>query len=141
LANGTLQYTGVTATTDRGFTLAAGPSVNSIEVSSAGTNLTFGGQVTGSGGLTKAGPGILTLTNTANNYSGGTTSKDFGYLRVSDMAAPGSGGLTLLGNGYLQYTGTTAGWSTPVVIGSGSGGIRVETGGTNLILSGTISES
>jgi autotransporter-associated beta strand protein len=73
---GTLRYTGATATTDRGlYTYAAnsGTNFNYIDVSTAGTNLTIAGQVTGSGPLYKTGPGTLTLSNATNNYQQATT--------------------------------------------------------------------
>ena len=69
LSNGPLNYVGTTTTTDRGFTLAGNSAVG---VANAATTLTFGGQVTGGGGLYKNGPGTLVLTGTTNNYTGGT---------------------------------------------------------------------
>ena len=36
------------------------------------SNQTFSGVISGNGSLTQSGPGTLTLTNTANIYSGGT---------------------------------------------------------------------
>ena len=35
------------------------------------SNQVFGGAITGSGGLTQSGPGLLTLSNAGNTYSGG----------------------------------------------------------------------
>jgi fibronectin-binding autotransporter adhesin len=138
---GTLQYTGPTATTDRGFTLSDGNGGNTdaIEVANAATKLTFTGQVTGNGTLTKTGPGILTLTNAANNYTGGSVVTN-GYLEVPILAALGSGGIALQIGGRLAYSGPTAGTSKAISLGDFAG-VDVETPGTNLTLSGTISET
>ncbi len=70
LNNGTLQYTGATASTDRNFTLTAGATgtfditTNNVTISGASTATT--------GALTKTGAGTLTLTGT-NTYTGATT--------------------------------------------------------------------
>jgi autotransporter-associated beta strand protein len=51
-----------------------GAFARTITVSSPQTTATIGGQITGSaGGLTKAGNGILVLSQTANDYAGTTT--------------------------------------------------------------------
>jgi fibronectin-binding autotransporter adhesin len=66
----TLMLTGVNSTysTDRGLTDSGG----AIGVQNAGTTLTWNGQITGGGSLTKTGGGVLVLTNTSNNYQSGT---------------------------------------------------------------------
>src|SRR5690606_17318836 len=71
---GSLQYTGATAGTDRGFTLVNGGTSRIIEVV-GGTDLTFSGVVTSpdDAGFTKMNSGTLTLANAANTYSGITT--------------------------------------------------------------------
>jgi autotransporter-associated beta strand protein len=69
---GTIRYTGPTASTDRGLTLAFANSGGGLDVTTAETNLTLGGKITGVGSLIKLGPGTLTLTNTTNDYGGGT---------------------------------------------------------------------
>src|SRR3546814_3397771 len=72
---GTLQYTGASATSDRGFTLVNGGGSRTIEVTNGATDLTFTGLVTSpdDAGFTKAGAGTLTLTNGGNDYVGVTT--------------------------------------------------------------------
>src|SRR5205823_5434382 len=56
---GTLRYTGPTAATDRGLTLPEAFSPSTVEVTTAATNLTIAGKLTGPGGLVKAGAGAL----------------------------------------------------------------------------------
>jgi fibronectin-binding autotransporter adhesin len=138
---GTLQYTGSTATTDRGFTVGngGGGNVDTIEVSSPVTKLTFTGLVTGTGQLTKTGLGTLTLTNPANDYVRGTIISS-GTLEVPTLAALGSGSLALQNGSTLTYTGPTAGTSKTIAL-TASGFVKVGMPGTNLTLSGTISEA
>ncbi len=89
--------------------------------------LTIGAQITGSGiGLTKSGPGTLALTNSANDYTGGTT-VNAGILSISSDGNLGStsGGLTLNG-GTLQATGVAGssfalGASRGIALGPSSG--------------------
>ena len=93
----TLQYTGPTATTDRGATL--GPSASTIEVTTAATNLTIGGQLSGSGTLIKAGPGTLTLTNTTSNYTGGA------IINAGPLSIGASGAVLPAGTAVVVATG------------------------------------
>ncbi|MFC7398203.1 autotransporter-associated beta strand repeat-containing protein [Chelatococcus sp. GCM10030263] len=150
LENGTLRYTGVTATTNRGFTLINGGPARAIQVDS-GTNLTFSGLVTSpdDAGFTKTGSGILTLSNGSNNYVG-VTNINGGTLSVGTLANGGvvsgigasSGNpanLVLTGGGFLQYTGGTANIDRgfTVTAGGGGGGFDVSEAATALTLSGT----
>ena len=73
-----LRYTGPNATTNRGLTVEGTVLGGTIEMLN---DLTVTGQVTGGGRLNKAGVGTLTLTNTTNNYTGGTFVND-GTLKV-----------------------------------------------------------
>lgn len=149
LAGGTLRYTGATTSTDRGFTIAKSGAIlgGSLEVSNAAANLTFNGQVTSSdnAGLTKVGPGTLTLGNAGNNYTGVTTVNG-GSLSINTLA---DGGLTsgigasgsaptnlVLAGGNLQYTGATASSNRGFTLGAGNGGIDVSNGASALTLSG-----
>ncbi|MGC3968183.1 MAG: autotransporter-associated beta strand repeat-containing protein [Pirellulales bacterium] len=82
---GTLQYTGGSVTTDRNYTIAAGKTAT-INVSTAGAVLTMTGNApTTTGGLTKAGPGTLTMANSAYNHAGATTVSG-GTLNTADDA-------------------------------------------------------
>lgn len=97
---GTLQYTGATASTDRGFTLNALTS-STIEVTNAATNLTLTGANTAtSGALTKAGAGTLTLTGT-NQHSGLTT------VAAGTLVAGANGALGNSSGNILVNAGAT----------------------------------
>jgi fibronectin-binding autotransporter adhesin len=148
LEGGTLRYLGVTDTTDRGFTLVNGGASRTIEVTDGAANLTFTGLVTSpdDAGLTKAGPGTLTLANDANNYTG-TTTVSGGILSVDTLANGGaasgigqssaaSSNLVLQTGGTLQYTGADVSSDRGFTLASGVGGIDVGNGATTLTLSG-----
>jgi fibronectin-binding autotransporter adhesin len=151
LEGSTLSYTGGTATSDRGFTLAKSGAITAgaIEVTNAGANLTFGGQVVSAdgAGLTKSGPGTLTLANPANGFTGvvtvtggllGATTLGNGG-QASSIGAGGSASANLvLNGGGLQYTGTSTGTDRGFTL-SGTGGIvDVSNAGTTLTDSGVI---
>src|SRR5690606_11914024 len=84
-----LEYTGATATTDRGFTVGRAGAIASgtASVTQASTNLSCDGEVVSSdeAGLTKTGAGTLTLTNANNSYTGVTTVTG-GTLAVATLA-------------------------------------------------------
>ena len=83
--------------------------------------------ITGTGGLTKMGPGYLMLLNTNNTYSGGTVVSN-GTLRL----APGAVN-PLATNGALVVAGGTLdlnGYSPTL------GGLSSDTSGTRLVTSG-----
>ena len=92
---GILQYTGGTASSDRGFTFNSGGG--SFDVTNSGTILTISGILGGTGGLTKSGLGTLGLANTANNYSGGTIVNG-GVLQINNS---GNGAQSSLPPGQL----------------------------------------
>ncbi|NKJ22376.1 autotransporter-associated beta strand repeat-containing protein [Dyella sp. SG609] len=146
---GSLQYSGATASIDRGFTLGSGGG--HVDVAQASTTLTDSGTVTGAGSLTKDGAGVLVLSGT-NTYNGGNT-VNAGILRAGSNqafggAANGSGagrltvnagatadlaghnvwvgglygaGNVTLGAGTLQ-TNTTGNFSGAI---SGTGGVSI----------------
>ena len=113
---GALQYTGVTASTNRNFTINTGKTaIFDITMNT----LTLSGVSTATnGGLTKIGAGTLTLSG-ANTYTGATT-VSAGVLNIQNSSALGSttGGTSVLSGAALQL----------------QGGITV---GENLTLSGT----
>ena len=150
IQGGTLEYTGGTTATDRGFTLArsGATTAGTISVTNAATNLTFGGQVTSSdgAGLTKIGGGTLTLTNAASDYTG-TTTISGGTLAISSIGNGGvastlgasssaSGNLVLQSGGELEYTGGTASTNRGFTLGAGGGAVDVAQGTTTLTMSG-----
>lgn len=151
LEGATLKYTGGTTSTDRGFTVATNGAVTNgtVEVSQTGTNLTFSGLVTSpdEAGLTKTGPGTLTLANPANTYVGPTTISG-GILAAATLANGGQSSsigastsdpanLLLQNGGTLQYTGGTTGSDRGFTLGAGGGGIGVNDGTATLTMSGT----
>ena len=149
LQDGTLQYTGGTATSDRGFTLVNGGSgTPTIQVDGT-ANLTFTGQVTSPDdeGLVKTGTGTLSLDNATNNYVGVTTISG-GTLSTNALAGGGlasgigaastaSSNIILQSGGRLQYNGGTVATNRGFTVGAGGGRIGVATAGTVLTVSGT----
>ncbi len=85
LGNGTLKYTGGTASTNRGFRIADS-SAGVIEVATAGSTLTISGAFTEAGGGTKT----LTLDGAGNIILSGTGSSN----SIVNVTKVGSGTLT-----------------------------------------------
>jgi fibronectin-binding autotransporter adhesin len=70
----------------------------------ANLNSAYAGTITGTGGLTKAGSGALTLSNGSSTYSG-PTALTSGIINVSAVGALGIGGTTTVTSGAsLQVT-------------------------------------
>jgi fibronectin-binding autotransporter adhesin len=86
--DGILNYTGGSATTDRGFALTSGR----ITVANAATALEFSGAATGTQ-LEKTGSGTLVLSG-SNTYGGGTYVNG-GILRAGSTSAFGASGLQM----------------------------------------------
>jgi fibronectin-binding autotransporter adhesin len=125
---GTLRYVGTVASTDRGFTINPGKIAN-IDVSLAGTNLTWTGSSPAStGGLTKLGAGTLTIDASATHGYTGATTVGAGTLVVNDALTNTSSlsiatGAFLAGNGTIGGTvNHTAGTINPGSIGGQSAG-------------------
>ena len=137
---GGLQYTGATASSDRGFTLGTGNG--RIGVSNPAATLTLSGTAIGSGGLIKEGDGTLLLSG-ANLYTGGTT-VSAGTLRAGSVQAFGSqtalmavnAGGTLNLAGFANRVGALSGAGS-VVLGSAT----LTSGGISGTFTGTISGS
>ncbi|CDX31025.1 Outer membrane autotransporter barrel domain [Mesorhizobium sp. SOD10] len=146
----TLEYTGGTATSDRGFTFSRSGAITSdtISVTNAAANLTLSGQVVSTDGATlvKDGAGTLTLGGTNNSYTGATT-VNAGTLAVATLANGGvasaigssstaSSNLVMQNGGALQYTGVTGSTNRGFTVGTGGGRIDVAQGTTALTISG-----
>ena len=119
-------------TTTAGQTLTISGTVSlggNFLVESAG-NTTISGVISGSGNLTKNGVGILSLTNTANSYSGTTTILN-GKIQVHNLAGTLTGlgsatsAVTLGGTtttGGLYHTGSSASsLSRDIAVAAGGG--------------------
>ena len=104
--NGTLQF-GSAMAPDRAFTLNVGCN-GTIDTQSY--SVVLGGQISGSGGLTKIGYGMLSLSATSN-YSGGTT------LSQGTLAVTGA----LTGGGNIQVDAGTTLIAASLVQGSVTG--------------------
>ena len=149
LENGTLRYTGATASTDRGFTLVNGGPSRTIQVDGT-TNLAFGGQVTSpdDAGFTKTGTGTLTLSNGSNDFVGPLvvsaglvatgTLADGGQASGIGAGSSDATSLVLQNGGGLEYTGATTSTDRGFTLAAGSGVVAVDSAATTLTDSGVI---
>ncbi|MGK6317662.1 autotransporter-associated beta strand repeat-containing protein [Neorhizobium sp. DT-125] len=137
-ASGGLGFDGGTLRTTDAITTARGVTLQTnggtVEILA---DLTLGGTIGGSGGLTKAGVGTLTLTG-ANSYAGPTViSAGSLYVEGNQVAAIGptsvAGGATLGGGGTLGGS-VTVGDNGRLSPGTASGTPGVMTIGQNLAL-------
>jgi autotransporter-associated beta strand protein len=139
---GTLNYTGNTASTDRGLTL--GPNDATLSVFKAETTLSVNGQLTGTGALIKDGSGQLSLSVT-NDYKGGTVIKA-GTLNLTTDEANSFGlsntdTITIQGGTLCMFdsntTANTSLWNLKIPAGNPS---NLKTDGMSTI-SGTLTGS
>jgi autotransporter-associated beta strand protein len=141
ILTGTKTYTG--GTTVSGGTLqlgdgtingsVAGDAVNNATVAfNNGSAQTFGGEISGTGSLTKIGAGALTLSG-SNSYSGGTT-VSAGSLIGTTSSLRGA----ITNNAAVTFDQTTDGTYMGNMIGSGS---LTKSGAGTVTLSGTNSYS
>jgi fibronectin-binding autotransporter adhesin len=136
LGGGTLQYTGLTASTNRSYTLTAATTstidvtANTLTISGAGANTT--------GALTKIGAGTLIFSG-ANLYTGLTTVSD-GILRYGVASALSSGAVTVDGGSTFDImTFSDAVGAVTLIDGTISGTTGVLTGTSYSVQNGTIS--
>jgi autotransporter-associated beta strand protein len=101
------------------------------------TSTTFSGGISGTGGLTKMGSGMLTLTAT-NLYSGGTTING-GAISISLASSLGSTSQLTLNGGTLQVTSNVVLGGLPVTLAAGGGTIDANTNASSLFLAQPIS--
>jgi autotransporter-associated beta strand protein len=115
---------------------------NTLSVGGSASGVTISGKITGTGSLVKDGNNTLTLSNTTNDYTGGTAINE-GVVSVSDNAMLGSGNLTLgsgTNNARLNITSsTTRSQGIAVADGSTGGAIDVASGQT-LTFSGALTQ-
>jgi autotransporter-associated beta strand protein len=110
-------------------------TASTLSVGSNNASTTYGGLIAngaaGALSLIKNGVGTLTLTNTLNSYSGGTTINS-GTLAVASDTALGTGPVTITALGTLSYSATTA-TSKSFTLGNGTLAVN---GGAILTLNG-----
>jgi len=124
------------ATAANTLTLAGGTPTITVNALGTGKTATVGPVIAGSTAWTKAGAGILVLTN-ANTFSGGFTVNSGGVLVANVAGALGTNGAATvngtldLNAGAVTYTGLTNGMS-----GSGTVNIVMGTGTATTALNG-----
>ncbi|MDB5327573.1 MAG: hypothetical protein JWM57_3142 [Phycisphaerales bacterium] len=134
--NGTLRYTGPTASTNRGMTLNSAAAQSTIDVNTAGTTLTMSGQIVGPGALTKAGPGTLLLTGTSNTYANGTII-DAGTLAIGAVGAvlPAGKNVTVNSGATFDYSNSVSNSAAPIgTLALNNGTYRVSSGNGDFYL-------
>ncbi|MES2129693.1 MAG: autotransporter-associated beta strand repeat-containing protein [Pseudomonadota bacterium] len=92
----------------------------------------FGGAISGTGVLEKAGTGVLTLSG-SNSYSGGTEIKE-GTLSLGSPNALGSSGTISFSSGILQFGANNTTDYSQRFSQSLTSGIRLDTNGQNIVL-------
>jgi autotransporter-associated beta strand protein len=97
-----------------------------VEDGAADVDATLSGVLSGGGGFTKTGPGVLSISNASNSYTGIVTVAD-GVLRLQSATALTTANLELTGGGVLglgasDLTARTIGTGTDQVRWLGSGG-------------------
>ena len=136
------------------LTVSGTLNLNSNALAIDGTgNTTISGVISNAGALTKAGTGTLTLSNTANSYTGQLTVQA-GILKIdtiNNASANGELGNSALSvilgatgsqTGTLEYTGATASSTKKFTMASGgTGAFQIDSSGTSLTLSGVIDGS
>ena len=115
--NGTGFYSGVSSgalVADYGNSSWAGPvtlaSDSMINVSDGAYGLTLSGAIGGTAGLTKIGPGSLTLSGNGNNGYSGTTLFTDGLIQLNK-----TGGAYAIGNGTLTIGDSTGAANSTIV--------------------------
>ena len=98
--------------------------------------VTLAADISGTGTLSKAGVGTLTLTGN-NSYAGGTTITG-GLINFNSANSFGTGLITIDGGGLQWATGNTADISSQLAA-FGAGGATFDTNGNNVTLASTLS--
>ncbi|WP_220716069.1 autotransporter outer membrane beta-barrel domain-containing protein [Candidatus Rhabdochlamydia porcellionis] len=128
---GTFDISGITASSQTIGNLSGAGFINlgaKQLIAGASNSTTYAGVIQGTGGVTKQGSGIFTLTG-ANTYSGGTTI-NAGTLALSGAGALNSTGDVIINAGTFDISGITAPSQT---IGDLSGAGMINLGAKELI--------
>ncbi|MGG9970576.1 beta strand repeat-containing protein [Ferruginibacter sp. SUN002] len=117
---------------------------NALTVGGATSAVNISGKITGSGGsLIKDGDNTLTLSNTANDYTGNTF-LNAGTLSIANNLSLGTGSLTI-GNsttsGTFAVTGTTSRSQGIIVNNASSAAVIDVASGQNFTLTGVLSQN
>lgn len=138
---GTTTIGGDTSLTSGTGTFSGVTTLNkSANLQAAGTaNITFSGQLTGTGGITKVGDGTVTLSSTSNNYSGTTNIGTAGGVTGGTLALGASS--VLPGTAVNIYGGTLSmgtfnDTSGALSLGGGASGTSASITGTGTLTLG-----
>lgn len=127
---GTLQAL-ASFTTAKTITLDAGGAIDTN-----GFDVSLDGVISGTGGLSKVGAGLLALTG-VNTYSGGTD-LDAGTISIGNVSALGTGTVTTAAGTTLLAADNLFNLSNNVVL---NGGTTIDTQGFGVLMDGAISGS
>jgi autotransporter-associated beta strand protein len=123
-----LSHSTATHTLDfrNGISFAGTKRTIQVEDGAADVDATLSGVLSGGGGFTKTGPGVLSISNASNSYTGIVTVAD-GVLRLQNATALTTANLELTGGGVLglgaaDLTARTIGTGTDQSRWLGSGG-------------------
>jgi autotransporter-associated beta strand protein len=111
---------------------------NGGAIDTYGSNSSIGGIISGSGMLTKANSGVLTLSNAGNNYSGSTNILG-GEISISSAGNLGTSPVIYFSGSTLSAT-ATLNLPQNMVLNAHDGGATIDVEGSNtLTLSGIVS--
>jgi fibronectin-binding autotransporter adhesin len=139
LATGTTIDTGGTLQIGDGATSSGSLFGNIVDngtlvtapMSGVANQLTLGGNISGTGGLTQSGPGTTILSGT-DSYNG-TTTVQGGTLEFSGGSFTGTGGFSVSSGATLEFANSTITTLSNLITGAGT---LSDTGGVPLILTG-----
>ena len=142
LSGGQLSFNGASFSSNRALSLVGG---GTLGVANSVTNATLDGPISGTGTLSKAGAGTLTLGNSANAFSG-DVSISAGTLSVSTITDSGisgplgsGSGISIVSGGTLRIVGASSTSTNRTFSLSGTAGIEIESAAATFELRGGLS--